>query len=311
MVLIYKFFLKFSQTLINILFFLQITLMILVFLTSAYWFFSLINSDIFMFAEPVANCMSDIIKLFYNQDVVIAGVTVDGSLLLFDILALTLVFLITKSKYYVYKFEDILYANIQEYHRKSEEVFNQKLLDEAKDSIKKFNKAAILVNFQVESYYSGEYWEKPDENNAKEKVNEALKILYAALKNFKNCKFAKTNDKMLILTDFDNNIDSIIKIFDLTVDRIKHNMKQKNLCLKSYAAIDVYNDTINFKKDVYSGLEKLLLLKHCDEIVCFGNFCLRHKLQEETLYDFVAKGCYEINDGADVWALVKKNLQNS
>ena len=59
----------------------------IVFLTAAYWFFDLINSDIFSFAEPLALSITDFVRIYYDREVEVGGVYVDGTLLLFDIIA--------------------------------------------------------------------------------------------------------------------------------------------------------------------------------------------------------------------------------
>ena len=93
MLKIYESISKFLQFIINILFVLQIIFMIVVFLTASYWFFDLINSDIFAFVEPLANFITDFMRLFYDREVQVGGVYVDGALLLFDLIAIVFVFL--------------------------------------------------------------------------------------------------------------------------------------------------------------------------------------------------------------------------
>ena len=90
MIQIYKFISKLINGLINVLFVIQITLMILVFLTATYWFFNLIGITVFDFVQPIANVVSDFVKIFYNQSVSVGGVYIDGSLFLFYFLAFIL-----------------------------------------------------------------------------------------------------------------------------------------------------------------------------------------------------------------------------
>ena len=67
MIQIYKFISKLINGLINVLFVIQITLMILVFLTATYWFFNLIDITVFDFVQPIANVVSDFVKIFYKN----------------------------------------------------------------------------------------------------------------------------------------------------------------------------------------------------------------------------------------------------
>jgi len=55
----YRLLLKFVYFVINILFVLQIAIMIVVFLTAVYWFLNLIDVSAFDFAKPVADAASD------------------------------------------------------------------------------------------------------------------------------------------------------------------------------------------------------------------------------------------------------------
>ena len=73
MIGIYKLLTKILQGIINLLFVLQIALMILVFLTATYWFLSLINVSAFDFAKPIADSVSEFVHLFYKQDVELAS----------------------------------------------------------------------------------------------------------------------------------------------------------------------------------------------------------------------------------------------
>ena len=65
MLVIYKFLSKILQFILNVLFVIQITLMILVFLTATFWFLNLINVTAFDFVSPIADVISNLIKTFY------------------------------------------------------------------------------------------------------------------------------------------------------------------------------------------------------------------------------------------------------
>ena len=69
MLIIYKFLSKILQIILNMLFVIQITLIILVFLTATYWFLNLINLSAFDFVKPIADLITDFVKLFYSQEV--------------------------------------------------------------------------------------------------------------------------------------------------------------------------------------------------------------------------------------------------
>ena len=68
----------FSQLFLNLMFLIQIVLMILVFLTASYWFFDLLDSQVFAFAQPITEACSNFVNIFHRQDIEVGGVYVDG-----------------------------------------------------------------------------------------------------------------------------------------------------------------------------------------------------------------------------------------
>lgn len=307
MIGIYKLLTKILQGIINLLFVLQIALMILVFLTATYWFLSLINVSAFDFAKPIADSVSEFVHLFYKQDVELGGVFIDGSLLLFDLIAIVIVFGIAKSKYYFHRAIGFLDDLINGCKEKKEERFNKSLQKEVEKNIKKCNNVAVLVQLKAKNMMVDSCWGGDADEGVKEKEDEAFKIFYVSIKNITGCKFAKTGDKMLILLNDFENVDNLLNFIDLSINRIRLNMKKKKWLLISYISVDVFDDNTNFKTDVYPLLEKLLTLHIQNEAVCLGNFCMRYELYSEPKYTPFLRGAYDINGHCDVWSLVKKN----
>ena len=306
MIGIYKLLSKIIKGIINLLFVLQIALMVLVFLTATYWFFSLINVSAFDFAKPIADTVSEFVHTFYQQDVDLGGVFIDGSLLLFDLIAIVIVFGIAKSKYYFHRMIDSINIAINSCEEKKEEKFNKSLQREVENNIKKCNNVAVLVQFKAKNMMVDSCWGGDENEGVKEKEDEAFKTFYASIKNITGCKFAKTGDKMLILLNDFNTVDNLLNFIDLSINRIRINMKKKRWLLISYIAVDVYDDKTNFKTDVYPLLEKLLPLHIQNEAVCLGNFCMRYELYPEPMYKPFLRGSYNIDEECDVWSLVKK-----
>ena len=306
MVSLYKLLIKILKGIINLLYVLQIGLMVLVFLTATYWFFSLINVSVFDFAKPIADSISSFVYSFYKQDVELGGVFVDGSLLLFDLIAIVIVFGIAKSKYYFHQMIDSLNIAINEAQTREEERFNKSLQKEVEKNIKKCNNVAVLVQFKLKNMLVDACWGGDAQAGVKEKEDEAFKTFYASIKNITGCKFAKTDDKMLILLEDFDKVDNLLNFIDLSVNRIRINMKKKRWLLISYIAVDVYDDKTNFKADVYPLLEKLLTLHIQNEAVCLSNFCMRYDLLAEPMYKPFLRGAYDIKEQCDVWSLVKK-----
>lgn len=305
MLKVYKGLIKILDIILNLLFVLQITILIVVFITAAYWFFDLINSSAFEFAKPLAESISDFVRLFYHEDIEIGGVYIDGSLLLFDILALIGVFLITKSKFYINRAKENLGFAVERTLAQIEKNFNKELKQKIEQKIQKWNNTAVLIQLEVKNMYIDSVWGGSNEG-LKEKEDEVFKTFYSTLKSLTDCKFAKTDDKMLILLQDFSKIDNLLNFIDLSVKQIRANLKKEHWALFSYIAIDVYDNKTSFKETVYPTLEKLLTLKHKNEATALGNFNLRYKLLKNPMYTLFLKGSYSVVDG-DVYALIKKN----
>lgn len=307
MLVIYKFLSKILQFILNILFVIQITLMVLVFLTATYWFLNLIHITAFDFVAPIADFISNIVKIFYHQEVEMGGVYIDASLLLFDLIAIVFVYVITKSKFYFHRALEVINNCINSCEEKIEAKFNKSLQKEVENNIKKCNNVALLVQFTAKNMMVDSCWGGNAIDGVKEKEDEAFKIFYSSLKNITGCKFAKTDDRMLILlNDFDK-VDNLLNFIDIAVNRIRVNMRKKKWLLISCIAVDVFDDNTSFKDDVYPLLEKLLTLKIQNEAVCLSNFCMRYELYQEPMYTPFLRGTYNLDGECDVWSLVKKN----
>jgi hypothetical protein len=272
-------------------------------MTATYWFLDLINCNAFEFVRPIAENISDFIRLFYYEDIEIGGVYIDGSLLLFDILALITVFLITKAKYYVYRGIECCERAIKICMQKYEDNFNKELQLEVEEKIKQCNNVAVLIQFEIKNMIVD--IERDDMLGAKE--DDACKIFYSAIKSLAGCKFAKTGNKMLILMDSYSRVDNLINFIEMSINRIRINMKNDNWLLTSYVAVDVYNANEDFKRKVQPILNGLISLRHKNEILCLGNFKLRYEFNRSKMYSFETKGPHKIIDECDVFSLVKKD----
>lgn len=302
MIKFYKSLIKSLEFLLNITFVLQIAIMITVFLTASYWFFDLIGSSAFEFAKPLAESIIDFVRLFYHEDIEIGGQFIDGSLLLFDILALIAVFLITKSKFYVYQTIEKLEYQIKVCNNKYQEKFNQELQQDFEDKIKRLSNIAILIKFDVKNLMLDSQRE-----DTKTKVDEVFKIFYSTMKTLTECRFARTDDKMLIMFDNFSRFDNLLNFIELSIDKIRINMKKDRWALYSYVALEAYGSGTNFKAQVYPVLEKLLTLNCKNESICLGNFKLRYELNGVKMYNFAVKGSYKIGEDCEVYSLVKKD----
>ena len=307
MIQVYKFLSKFFQLSLNLLFVIQIILMMLVFFTATYWFFNLIGSNAFAFAMPLADSISEFVKIFYNHDIEVGGVYIDGSLLMFDIVALLAVFLISKSKYYVHRIIENIGFSIVECNRKIEKKFNEELKREAEALVKKYNRVAVMIELDAKDMQIDTVWGGDENNGVKEKIDDALKMFYASVKSVPDCTFINSRGRLLIkLKDF-NKIDNLLFFIDESIKRIREDMKKSRWNLFTYVAVEVYYDNVDFDTKVLPSLETLLKLRHKNEAVCYGNFNLRYNIKPKPMfYAVLLKGLYDINGGSEIYSLVKK-----
>ncbi len=309
MIKIYKLFSNILKLIINVTFVLQIVLMVTVFLTGTYCFLNLINISAFDFVKPLADVISEFIRGFYTRDVNAGGVYIDASLLLFDVLAVGVVIVLAKAKYYLLRGIDTLKIEINKTKKAQEDKFNKSLQKEVDNRIKKSNKVAVLIELTAKSMLIDDCWGGDKEAGVKEKEDEAFKIFYSSIKNIAGCKFAKTDNEMLILMDNFDEIDNLLTYINLIVNRIKTNMKKRKWLFISHIAVDVYDEKTNFKTDVYPILEKLINLHIQNEPVCLSNFCMRYELLSSPAFRPFLRGSYAIiqDDNSDVWSLIKKD----
>lgn len=301
---------KLIQLFLNFLFFVQIVIMMVVFFTAAYWFFSMANVHIFSFAEPLANNVINFMHLFYTPKVLLGDAYVDASLLLFDILALCLASFISFSKHYIYRLIgeiDILISKLKQF---DEDKFNEELKKEAEAKILKSNNVAFLLEIELEDLLTKKLRNNSDidERNLENKEKEAFNYMILMLKKSEDFELAKRGKKIFIfLKDF-SKVDNVIFYIEQCIKKIRKALKQDGWEINYYISAEVYDNKTDFKTSVYPTLTKLMKLKLKDKVTCFGNFNLRYHLKQDPLYYIVLlNGTYTIDGGTDVYILVKKD----
>ncbi len=292
---------------LNLMFFVQIVLMILIFITASYWFCELLNVDIMQFAQPVADACANIIRNIHSTDVQIGGIYTDGSFLVFDLCAALIVFFIAKFKYYLNLFIATNNVAINLVKDNVEKNFNAELQNEVEEKLRKTDSGAVLILFQMKNLFP-EFTAKEDlEQAEKAKVNEAYNSLYSVLKNMTECKFAKVNGKMLITINNFDKTDNLLNYILLATEKLKQNYKEKKWLLQCYTAIMAYESTKDVKTAVYPALEKLIGLRMKNEIICMSDFRLRYDINPQRAFTMHLRGSYDIDGIQEVWAIVKKD----
>jgi len=282
--------------------------MVLVFLTATYWFLDLVGLFYFDFVSPLANAIIGFMHAFYRKDIEFGGVSFDGSLLLFDLFSLGIVFCLTKIKIFIYRAMEYIQYSIDECLEKIENNFNSDLQKDMEKNIMQMSSIAVLVEFSAKSLMIDKKWGGDAEEGVKEKADEAFKEFYDALKIFPNCKFAKTDNKMIILLNNFTDIDRFLQYIDGSINDIREKMKKDRWLLSSYVAVEAYDKNKEFK-EVYPTMQKLLMLRIQGEALCYGNFKLRYEMEPIREYDLAMKGKYSLTNTENVWSLMRKVKQ--
>ena len=116
---------KMWQYLINIVFIIQIILFIIIFLVTLHWFLDLIDKQFLTFVNPLSDFVSNLVKIFYRRMIEVGGVKIDGSILLFDIVALLLIWGGSQIKEFFDKQITKIDIIIDKVARDQEELFNK------------------------------------------------------------------------------------------------------------------------------------------------------------------------------------------
>jgi hypothetical protein len=164
-----------------------------------------------------------------------------------------------------------------------------------------------MINFKAKNMYVDATWGGDAQEGVPEKIEEALKTFYSSMKNLADCTIERVDDNILITFNDFSRVDSVLNFVEITINRIKINMKKKKWILTSFVAIEAYDKNTDFTLKVQPVLEKLLKLYNKNEMLCLGNFNLRYKLNKDKAYTMTLKGAYTIVDRCDVYALRKIN----
>ena len=304
MLILLKIYSKLLKVFVSLLFCLQLLLMLLVLLIAMHWFTSLLESHIFDFMAPAAEFIKDFMKVFYDKTIDIGGVVVDGTLLLFCMLGIPFAMCINKFRYFIQSHIEYVKNQIYVYNIKKEDEFNKQLENELKVLLSKLNKAAILLSFDVCNMLR---YSSRNDNDIKIKKEEAYNEFFESLKVLKNCKFEKKQDKLLILIDEIELLDSTLAYIYFSLETIRNKFKKDSWSLKSYIAIDIYDTKEKFENITYKYLEKMLILHHENEAVCLGNLKLKYEFEDIKTFFVFKKGTYDIIGESEVYVIVKKD----
>ena len=294
---------------LHLFFIIQIALMILIFLTALYWFFSLAGIVIFPFMEPLVVVITKFVSIFYTPNIGIGGVVVDGSLFIFDVISLACVYLISKLKYYVEILISEIDAIIYKLRKFDENNLNRELKKETEEKILKSNNAAFLIDFDIKDMLSKGYISFHKEVRDKEAKEEYVLNLFCAMAKHKRYFEIIREEKQIIviLKDF-SKVDNFIKFTEEFIFNVQKNLREEKWQINFYISAEVFENKEDYDNNAYSSLKKLIKLKQKNKVVCFGSFNLRYQLGEKSKYYVMhIDGTYSIDGGSNVYIMVNKN----
>lgn len=278
----------------------------MVFTFALYWFFDLINCQFLAFLTPVADNITEFMHAYFEESLNKGANNTDGSLFIFIMFLLIAIGVLTQLK--IFSINSINYVSraIDKIKSKNEDEFNAQLRAEADQAIWAYRNVVLITKFSIRKRMLDDT--RPEEEIKKEHDEMLDKLVcefYARIKEAPCCKFAKNGDQLVVTLKGFTHVDKLLYYVDKALAELRAEMRKDNWIMKSFSAIDAFNDQA-LLKDVYYDLQILLKLNLFNEIVCYGNFCNRYYMEPRNLFEAYLKGVYDTTEPENVWTLIKK-----
>ncbi len=293
------------RLMIDFAFLLQIVATLLVFVFALYWFFNLVGWQPLDFLTPMADNISNFMHAYFSKQMS-QGQQADGSLFIFIMLLLVLVGSLGQVKTYVTSVISTVNKLAEQVKSQKEDDFNAQLRAEADQEILAYKNVVLITRLTAKKRIVDDLIsEEAAAKEIKDMEERLICDFYNIVKNAPYCKFAKNGDQLVVTLKGFSHVDKLLYYVDKAVSELQDQLKKENWILKTYTAIDAFNDKA-LLKDVYYDLQILLKLNILNEIICYGNFCNRYYLEPRNLFEAYLKGVYDTTEPENVWTLVKK-----
>ncbi len=297
---------KFLRMFMDAAFMSQIILMVIIFAFVMYWFFDVINCQYLAFLTPVANNISEFMHQYFADSLSKGATKTDGSLFIFIMILLITIGALTQLKSFAITASKKVVRIIDKIKIKNEDEFNAQLRAEADQAILAYRNVILITKLAVKRRVVDDT--RTEEEKAKENEEMLDKLVcefYNRIKGAPCCKFAKNGDQLVVTLKGFTHVDKLLYYVDKALEDLRTEMRKDGWILRSYAAIDAFDDKA-LLKDVYFDLQILLKLNLYNEIICYGNFCNRYYMEPKNLFEAYLKGVYDTTEPENVWTLVKK-----
>lgn len=302
----YKFFQEFLKKFIDFSYMFQIIISVVILGFAFYWFFDLINHQFLAFLTPVADNIIEFMRMKFETSSDKGAIGADNSLFLFILFMGVIVLAVTQLKTSADMAIKKIGKLITQIKLKQEDEFNAQLRAEADQVILAYRNVVFIAKFSVRRKFMDDLRSEEEvEKEQKEKEFQLLCDFYNRIKESPCCKFAKNGDLLIVNLKGFAHVDKLLYYVTKALEDIKAEMKRDGWIVRSYCAIDAYDDKALIK-DVYYDLQILLKLNLHNEIICYGNFCNRYYMEANNLFEAYLKGVYELTEPENVWSLVKK-----
>ena len=306
MLTLFNLFKKFLKIFIDIAYMAQIIVTVIMFFFAMYWFFDIINCQYLAFLTPVANSIIDFMHAYFEETMNKGANNADGSLFLFIMFLLIFVGSLAQLKLYSATAIQKVSKLINKIKLRNEDEFNGQLRAEADKTILSYRNVVLITKFTLKKRILDDT--RSEEEILKENADMVDKVLvefYSRIKEAPCCKFAKNSDQLVVTLKGFTHVDKLLYYVEKALSELKLELRKENWIMKSYTAIDAFNEQ-TLLKDVYYDLQILLKLNLYDEIICYGNFCNRYYMESKNLFEAYLKGVYDTTEPENIWTLVKK-----
>ncbi len=297
---------KLLRMFMDVAFMSQIILMVIIFAFVMYWFFDVINCQYLAFLTPVANNISGFMHQYFADSLSKGATKTDGSLFIFIMILLITIGALTQLKSFAITASKKIVRIIDKIKIKNEDEFNAQLRAEADQAILAYRNVILITKLSVKRRVVDDT--RTEEEKAKESEEMLDKLVcefYNRIKSAPCCKFAKNGEQLVVTLKGFTHVDKLLYYVDKALEDLRTEMRKDGWILRSYSAIDAFDDKA-LLKDVYFDLQILLKLNLYNEIICYGNFCNRYYMEPKNLFEAYLKGVYDTTEPENVWTLVKK-----
>ena len=297
---------KLLKMFLDLAFMSQIILMVIIFAFVMYWFFDVINCQYLAFLTPVADNISEFMHEYFADSLSKGATKTDGSLFIFIMILLVTIGALTQVKSFAIAVCKKVSRIIDKIKIKNEDEFNAQLRAEADQAILAYRNVILITKLAVKKRVVDDTRTEEEKTKENEEMLDKLVCeFYNRIKSAPCCKFAKNGEQLVVTLKGFTHVDKLLYYVDKALEDLRTEMRKEGWLLRSYSAIDAFDDKA-LLKDVYFDLQILLKLNLYNEIICYGNFCNRYYMEPKNLFEAYLKGVYDTTEPENVWTLVKK-----